>query len=670
MTKQQDVTISIAHYLKNMAKLADQWTPLNYRDVERQRLYLKDIDCPDAWFRYLSGILPPELLYLNECSRTSDDAVVLSAADIAPAGDLMSSLPSDMRAENLMSYIGPEGTYTPAHREMCASLGQNIMVDTSGDGLDPWGQREKPGSSIWFMTESKDRYLVSEYWLSILGHDIEVESHFAQVNAWKNAPFKTWVVDQRKGDFILIPPLAPHQVWNRGTRTVKVAWNRTTPETLEMALDEALPRARMVCRDEQYKNKAIVYYTLIKYAGLLRRIDRYRADGWSAAALRDLDADRKVRLLRKDFRRLFRLFTGIILSESFAVDADPPKNVQYLPYDSNVTCAYCRCNIFNRFLTCPTCVDELPDGQEDAYDVCMECYAMGRSCACLSGLRWVEQFRWSDLCDRYDDWRNIVIAMDDDLDSDSRPPLNVLRRDLEKKTLAQVCQEQLKLRPWRDIQLPPPTRAEEQGIDEGDDDDDDDDDDDNNDDGDGVGRRRSRRKRRRSTRTTKNSVNCHICKHREVSWKLARCVCGTAYCYGVLFRAFDLMPLEVMENPRWRCPKCRKICSCGQCRRDDTMTPYQPTGTLVGHDTKRVADPRSVESLVDFGRSNLSWLKRDEEPQDGGHYETARLRRFREQADRDKAQDQRDHVALIEDDPDLIRQIHEARTVQDQEDQG
>ena len=143
----------------------------------------------------------------------------------------MSSLPPEMRAENLMCYIGHEGTYTPSHREMCASLGQNIMVNASGN-ISEDGKQERPGSSIWFMTESKDRHVVSEYWLSVLGHDIEVENHFAQLIAWKKAPFQTYVVEQRAGDFILIPPLAPHQVWNRGTRTMKIAWNRTTVETL------------------------------------------------------------------------------------------------------------------------------------------------------------------------------------------------------------------------------------------------------------------------------------------------------------------------------------------------------------------------------------------------------------------------------------------------------
>lgn len=634
------MTISIGHYLKNLAKLTDNFKPNNYSDERTQRLYLKDIDCPEPWFSYLSGVLPPQVLYLNESTGTVGGPGSATGPDgpfgsvsrglgVAPAGDLMSSLPPPMRAENLMCYIGHEGTYTPAHREMCATLGQNIMVETSGTGLDPWGKQEKPGSSLWLMTETKDRHLVVEYWMSILGHDIEVESHFAQINAWKNAPFKTYVVEQRVGDFILIPPLAPHQVWNRGTRTMKVAWNRTTVETLEMALEEALPRARMVCRDEQYKCKAIVYFSLIKYSALLDHLDSQKA-GLGKAALAEIDTDRKVRSLRRDFRHLFRLYQQIILSEMFSPDLPKQKNVQFLPYDSNVTCAYCRCNIFNRFLTCPTCINELENGDEDAYDVCMECYAMGRSCACISNLKWVEQFHWKDLVDKYDEWRFQIIDMDGFVTQSSPLTLDEARIKLGKKTLAAVCQEQLKIRPWRDITKPAPTRVEEQGREE---------DDPNEEiDVDDNGRKKTKKKKR-SRKWNRDHVNCHICKHREVSWKLARCSCGTAYCYGVLFRAFDLMPLDIMENPNWKCPRCLGICSCGQCRREGGTTPYEPHGTLVGHDTKRVADPRSVESLVDFSRSNLNWINKLGGDVADDVYETVRLRRFKEEADREKAKD-------------------------------
>ena len=225
--------MTIGHYLKSMNQLTTQFTSSNYRDPKRQRLYLKDIDTPDEWARVLKEFIPEIFYYLNECveSRTGGDGAILEPNEygqmryskgVAPAGDLMSSLPPEMRALNMMCYIGHEGTYTPAHREMCASLGHNIMVEASVDG-----KNEKAGSSIWFMTETKEREVVSEYFLSMLGHDIEVEKHFAQINAWKKAPFNVWVVEQKVGDLILIPPLAPHQVWNRGTRTMKAAWNRT-----------------------------------------------------------------------------------------------------------------------------------------------------------------------------------------------------------------------------------------------------------------------------------------------------------------------------------------------------------------------------------------------------------------------------------------------------------
>ena len=184
-----------------MPLLTNQWNTSNYKDTNRQRIYLKDIDCPHLWHDKLQELIPLGLFYLNESTGDLGGIGAVDESDpqrtgmrkgrgIAKAGDLMSSLPPEMRAENMMCYIGHEGTYTPAHREMCASLGQNIMVETSTGAVED-GKPTKPGSSIWFMTESKEREVVSEYWLSTLGHDIEVENHFAQINAWKAAPFKT-----------------------------------------------------------------------------------------------------------------------------------------------------------------------------------------------------------------------------------------------------------------------------------------------------------------------------------------------------------------------------------------------------------------------------------------------------------------------------------------------
>ncbi|KAL8836664.1 MAG: hypothetical protein Q9205_004062 [Flavoplaca limonia] len=604
LSKQTNMTVSIGHYLSNMNKLTNQWNRHNYRDRDRQRLYLKDIDCPQVWHDKLREVVPPSVFYLND---STGDVGGPGAVDepnphapglrksrgVARAGDLMSCLPPAMRAENLMCYIGHEGTYTPAHREMCASLGQNLMVETSGT-LDPDGKPTKPGSSIWFMTESKDRHLVSEYWLSTLGHDIEIEAHFAQINAWKSAPFTTYIVEQKLGDFILIPPLAPHQVWNRGTRTMKVAWNRTTVETLELALDEALPRARMVGRDEQYKNKAVIYFGLSRYSDLLKHVDHQTGSVTDHQLTLDLKYSPKIRQLQKDFRRLFSLYTSILLAEVLPHNPRDDKKIQYLPFDGNVTCSFCRCNIFNRFLTCTTCVIPLENGEEDTYDICLECYAMGRSCKCISGYKWVEQFKWQELTEKHERWRQQIVASEGGLTEKSALPLHMEQQYMRKKSLAAVCQEQLRLRPWTDPKKPPPEPKLSKDADE------------SRVNADGT----ITVKKKRPQVALKGHIRNHVSNYFEPAWKQSACKCGRAYSYGNLFRAFDKMPLTVMEDPDWQCPHCLRICSCGKCRKVAGMQPYEPTGTVLGYDTRRVADPRSTESLVDFRQSNFEWVKK------------------------------------------------------------
>jgi len=628
LTTKQNMALSIGHYLNNMPKLTNQWNAYNYKDPDRQRIYLKDIDCPEVWHDKLKEQIPPSVFYLNDSTGDIGGPGSTNEANpngpgsrkgrgAARAGDLMSCLPPKMRAENMMCYIGHEGTYTPAHREMCASLGHNLMVETSST-VDDDGKPAKPGSSIWFMTETKDRHLVSEYWLATLGHDIEVEAHFAQINAWKAAPFKTYIVEQKAGDFILIPPLAPHQVWNRGTRTMKAAWNRTTVETLEMALNEALPRARIVCRDEQYKNKAIVLFALEKYSGLFKQVDLQRQATTDQQVMLDLNYSPKIRQLQKDFRRLFNLYTQILLSEMLAPVSSGEKKGQYLPYDSYVTCSYCRCNIFNRFLTCTSCVVPLENGDEDTYDICMECFAMGRSCRCSSKYKWVEQFPWQDLVGKHELWRHQIISFDGGLTDKAPQSLEVERQNLGKKTLAQVCQEQLKIRPWQDPTKEVNNRFPDEDL------------------SDDARKLTAKSKRRRLKKARKDHMCCHVSHFPEPLWRLAHCKCGRVYTYGSLFRMFDLMPLTVMENPNWKCPHCLKICSCGTCRNMKGMKPFEPTGTMLGHDTKKVADPRSVESLVNFSISNVGWIKKfgDDDPHD-----TRRLRRRRDEAEIEKSKD-------------------------------
>ncbi|PKS13101.1 hypothetical protein jhhlp_000442 [Lomentospora prolificans] len=626
LNSQKDIPMTLGHYMRSMKQLTKQWNSTNFRDERRQRLYLKDIDCPPEWHKSLQKIIPPNIFYMNEnvtdknndeATSNRDDDMFRTQIEAAPAGDLMSCLPEEMRAQNLMCYIGHEGTYTPAHREMCASLGQNLMVEASRDEDD-----ERAGSSIWFMTETKDREVVREYFLSMLGHDIEIEKHFAQINAWKKATFPVYVVEQKPGDFILVPPLAAHQVWNRGTRTMKVAWNRTTVETLEMAMREALPKAKLVCRDEQYKNKAIIYYALKKYAAELSKSGESDEMGLLGLGADLIRSSPRTEQLAQDFKRLFALFSDILTDEMFATKE---KGVEFLPFDSCITCSYCRCNIFNRFLTCKHCIRPLINGDEDTYDVCMECYAMGRSCFCVSGLQWCEQWNWSDLVDQYEHWRAMIIRRDGFVDLETSPmPLEVARSRRGKKSLAQVCQESLKRRPFKDIFKPEvgkePSESEPELDDEG--------------------RPRKKITKRKKRKTKQGDTRrCHVCCHRDYAYRVQVCSnpdCNEGYCYGVLYRAFDMMPQAVQESEYWECPKCLGICNCGGCRRSGNSNPYIPKNTLLGHDTRRIADDRSVETLVDFRMHNLTWLKVMGEESRSNN--SKRMQRLREQADIAKSQ--------------------------------
>ncbi|KAJ5813904.1 uncharacterized protein N7503_000654 [Penicillium pulvis] len=587
LTRGINIHMGTSHYLKSLQRPTKPiFSPFCRTD---QKLYLKDIDCPSDWQRSLERLIPPSLFYLNDGPKPyegpgsrltylAEHLTTPSGEPIARSGDLMSCLPEEMRAQNLMCYIGPEGTYTPAHQEMCASLGHNIMVEAS-DGSIESGQPTQPGSSIWFMTETKERRIVSDYWASVLGHDIDLEDHFAQLNAWVGAPFKTYVVEQRPGDLILVPPLAAHQVWNRGTRTMKVAWNRTTVETLRMAMEEALPHARMVCRDEQYKNKAIVFYALERYSKLLRE-----------APTADNPAKEQ---LWEDFQRLFKIFTEILLSESLSSTLPGEKGIEYVRFDSNVTCSYCRCNIFNRFLTCSTCTMH----GNDAYDICLDCYVLGRSCHCISRLKWVEQFPWKHLRDRHEAWRRQIIDLKpfDKAHKAEFLVFTVARSRAARKSVAEICQEQLAVRPWVDPKNPTARKLKSISPPATDND----------------GRAMKKRKVQQKGAET---GSCHMCRNIEPSWKLAACTsCHLKYCYAILYRAFDTSPQDAMARSHWLCPRCRKVCNCTPCQRDPAMKPHEPYHILLGHDTRKIADPRSVESLVTLRLPNLKWLPSLEE---------------------------------------------------------
>jgi hypothetical protein len=133
------------------------------------------------------------------------------------------------RVETLMCYLGIGDTFTPCHKDLCASSGQNIMCYT-----------ENSGSSFWFMTESSSAPAAADYFHE-LGHELDLETHVITLEELEKAPFKVYIEEQKLGDMVLVPPRSCHQVVNHGGITIKMSWSRMTLEGLTAAFYHELP---------------------------------------------------------------------------------------------------------------------------------------------------------------------------------------------------------------------------------------------------------------------------------------------------------------------------------------------------------------------------------------------------------------------------------------------
>jgi len=203
--------------------------------IETKRWYGKDVECPQEWEEWLvkERVLPDKLL-----PEGSDDLFAFRPKKVCVVCLYRLSFlvhrfkngRSDV--ETLMCYFGVADTYTPCHKDLCASSGQNLMCYTENDG-----------SSFWFMTENRDSSKVTKYFRS-LKHELDHENHFMSVSDLARAPFEVYVAEQRLGDLVLVPPRSCHQVLNSGGMTIKMSWSRMTLAGLATALYHELPMYR------------------------------------------------------------------------------------------------------------------------------------------------------------------------------------------------------------------------------------------------------------------------------------------------------------------------------------------------------------------------------------------------------------------------------------------
>lgn len=75
-------------------------------------------------------------------------------------------------------------------------------------------QTTTDSSSLWFIAHPSDFEEVKRLWKT-LDRDFEMENFFAPLSTLKSARSKFFLLEQKVGDFVIIPRMACHQVVNK-----------------------------------------------------------------------------------------------------------------------------------------------------------------------------------------------------------------------------------------------------------------------------------------------------------------------------------------------------------------------------------------------------------------------------------------------------------------------
>ncbi|SPO44971.1 related to c-module-binding factor [Moesziomyces antarcticus] len=299
-----------------------------YKPNEQHKLYGKDLRCPSEWKEAIDQLVHSRLQYHGEQDAT---------AAVTP----------NARPDTQMCYFGPGQTCTPWHRDLCSSLGQNLMV---------WS--DEGASAIWLIAhpdraEDVDRYIASR------GADPQSEGfapHPRELAA--DADFRIFCCEQKLGDLVLIPSRSTHMVANVGGRAMKVAWSRMTVESLRSAMLYDLPGYQRFCRKESYHIKRLIEAMLIKLTKQVES-DLLRSD----LAVTPLQTVREL-------RKLLELYDAILSDEYVPEWRDIEV---WGGHEDYVECDFCGASVLGGYFECA--LEET---------LCAMCYCQGRLCGCAN----------------------------------------------------------------------------------------------------------------------------------------------------------------------------------------------------------------------------------------------------------------------------------------------
>lgn len=283
-------------------------------------LYGKDVPTPSEWNSFVTSHMLPCLAYKRN-------------------GDILGSVPSDLSIETKMCYVGYHGTQTPAHTDLCSTMGHNLMVSTSTPST----------SCLWFLARSQDLNVVREYLRNRCNVESFNDSFFIPIkDALKEAPFPVFVADQREGDLVLVPPRGWHQAINRGPGiTCKFAWSRLSPSMLLRAIDTVVPVYRSLARPETYRLKLSAFHALLestKFINSNLNLVDFNSNPNSNPSNEENEKKRELKRLETDLPILIHFIEQIYRDERFSGQVE--RNNE--PCRFTRICDLCQCDIFNR----------------------------------------------------------------------------------------------------------------------------------------------------------------------------------------------------------------------------------------------------------------------------------------------------------------------------------
>lgn len=230
-TKVMDMDIKLKEFLHHLS-LDD--CPYYWKDEDR---------IPKAWNGFLETLLPDELKFCGPFDLSK--LLSYSRTYVQKLFSLTNCLIIDKRfkdnpkvsSSNLMSYVGGHGSWTPCHFDHCGSIGHNLMTWADEGNIFEFvsflltvmvtthlrSKHFTGSSSVWYIASPRDFDKVKRRWRS-WGQFFEQENYFATIPQMRASKIMFYKVDQKPGDLVILPPMAPHQVYNEVKKVFNINW--------------------------------------------------------------------------------------------------------------------------------------------------------------------------------------------------------------------------------------------------------------------------------------------------------------------------------------------------------------------------------------------------------------------------------------------------------------